>query len=156
MFTELNRTLKIEKLTTTAYRPQCNGHVERFNDTLVTALTMYVKKNQDRWDDYLSSILFAYRTSSNSTTEETPFMLLYGRECTLAPDVTLLQSSRVPKSEKEHRDLLVDNLATAHKIAAERNAEKKKAMKFKVERNIRVNSSQIEILDYYLTERGGA
>ena len=56
-------------------------------------------------------------------------MLLYGRECTLAPDVTLLPPSKVPKSEKEHRDLLVDNLATAHKIAAERNAEKKKAMK---------------------------
>ena len=77
----------------------------------------------------MSSILFAYRTSSNSTTEETPFMLLYGRECTLAPDVTLLPPPKVPRSEKEHRDLLIDNLATAHKIAAERNAEKKKAMK---------------------------
>ena len=43
--------------------------------------------------------------------------------------MTLLPPSRVPKSEKEHRDLLIDNLATAHKIAAERNAEKKKAMK---------------------------
>ena len=48
MFTELNHILKIRKLTTTAYRPQCNGHVEGFNDTLVTALTMYVKKTQDR------------------------------------------------------------------------------------------------------------
>ena len=56
-------------------------------------------------------------------------MLLYGRECTLTPDVSLIPPSRVPKSEKEHRDLLIDSVATAHKIAADRNAERKKAMK---------------------------
>ena len=40
LFTELNQILKIRKLTTIAYRPQYNGHVEDFNDTLVTALAM--------------------------------------------------------------------------------------------------------------------
>merc|ERR1711954_185164 len=32
---------------------------------------------------------------------------------------------------------------------------RKKAIKFKVERNMRVNSSQIKIFYYYLTQRGG-
>ena len=43
--------------------------------------------------------------------------------------MSLLPLSRVPKSEKEHRDLLIDSLATAHKIAADRNAERMKVMK---------------------------
>ena len=71
-------------------------------------------------------ILFAYRMSTASPTEETPFMLLYGQECTLALDMLLLPPSKVPKSEKAHRDLQVDNLAVAHKIASKRNMERRK------------------------------
>ena len=102
LFTELNKIMKIKKLTTTAYRPQCNGHIEQFNETLVTVLTMYFNKAQDRWDDYLTSILFAYRTSTTDPTGETPFMLFYGL-APQAPDVTLLPPSKVPRSEKAHR-----------------------------------------------------
>ena len=59
-----------------------------------------------------------------------------GRECINALKVFLLPPSKVPKSEKAHRDLLVDNLAMAHKIASERNTEKKKAMKERYEKNM--------------------
>ena len=136
LLTELNQILKIKKLTTMAYRQQCKGHAESFKDTLVTPLTMYVKTTQDRWDDYLSSILFAYRTSTASLTEETLFMLIYSQECTLTQHVSLLPLSKVPRSEKEHKDLLVDNLVRAHKIASERSTEnKKKAMKERYHRN---------------------
>ena len=62
-------------------------------------------------------------------------MLLYGQECTLAPDVSLLPLSKVPKSGKAHRELLIDNLAMTHKIALERNTERKKAMKERYDRN---------------------
>ena len=127
--------MKIKKVSTTAYRPQCNGHVEKFNGMLTTALTMYTKKHQDRWDDYLSSILFAYRTSAAAPTEETPFMLVYGRQCALAPDISLLPPMKAPRSEKAHRDLIVDNLAVAHKLAADRNLEKQLAMKKRYDKN---------------------
>ena len=128
-YKEICRIMKIKKVSTTAYRPQCNGHVERFNGTLTTALTMYTKKHQDRWDDYLTSILLAYRTSAAAPTEETPFMLVYGRQCTLAPDISLLPPMKVPRNEKAHRDLIVDNLAVAHKLISERNLKKQIAMK---------------------------
>ena len=42
---------------------------------------------------------------------------------------------KVTKSEKAHRDLIVDNLAVAHKLAAERNLEKQLAMKERYDRN---------------------
>ena len=43
-------------------------------------LSSYSNSNQTNWDLYLPLVLFAYRTSQQSSTEETPFSLLYGRE----------------------------------------------------------------------------
>ena len=65
---------------TTAYHPQTDGLVERFNGTLAEGLSMYVSTHQKDWDRHIPMILFAYRVSPNATTKESPFYLLYGRE----------------------------------------------------------------------------
>ena len=57
---ELCKFLKIEKLRTTAYHPQCNGEVERQNRTLKSILAKYVNSNHTDWDLYLNSTLFVY------------------------------------------------------------------------------------------------
>ena len=41
---------------------------------------MFVSDNQIGWDEFLPAILFAYRTSPQATTGDSPFYLLYGRE----------------------------------------------------------------------------
>jgi hypothetical protein len=43
-------------------------------------LTMYIAKEQNRWDEYLSQIMMAYRSSKQSSTGQTPNMLMLGRE----------------------------------------------------------------------------
>jgi hypothetical protein len=43
-------------------------------------LAAYSNSNQTNWDLYLPLVLFAYRTSTQATTGESPFALLYGRE----------------------------------------------------------------------------
>src|ERR1700745_133179 len=47
---EVYKIFNIHKLQTTAYHPQTNGKVERFNSTLVAMLAMYVSSNQKDWD----------------------------------------------------------------------------------------------------------
>jgi hypothetical protein len=37
--------------------------VERLNKTLIEALVKYVSANQKDWDEWLSLVLFGYRTS---------------------------------------------------------------------------------------------
>jgi hypothetical protein len=71
---------KINKIKTTPYHPQCDGLVERFNKTLCKMLSAYSNSNQTNWDLYLPLVLFAYRTAEQSSTQESPFNLLYGRE----------------------------------------------------------------------------
>ena len=71
--------LKIEKRTTSAYHPQCNGQTERFNRTMNNMLAQYVDKNQTDWDLWLPSVLFAYRTAVHSSTGHSPYEMVFGR-----------------------------------------------------------------------------
>jgi transposase InsO family protein len=40
----------IAKIFTTAYHPQTNGQVERFNRTIINSLRGYVERRQEDWD----------------------------------------------------------------------------------------------------------
>lgn len=70
---------KTEHRISSAYHPQTNGLVERFNQTLQRSLLKFVNTNQTDWDEKLDGILFAYRTSQQKSTNVTPFELMYCR-----------------------------------------------------------------------------
>ena len=50
-------------------------------------LSMYVSDDQRDWDAHLPFVMFAYRTSMNDTTGESPFYLFYGRHARLPAQV---------------------------------------------------------------------
>ena len=80
--TILRQTLNafgIVKSHTTAYHPQGDGMVERFNRSLLQLLRSYVEQEAD-WERYLPLVLFAYRTATHSSTGISPFMLMFGRQ----------------------------------------------------------------------------
>ena len=56
---------------------------ERFNQTLVTALSKLVNEEANDWDDHIDAVAFAYRTNVQASTKRTPFELLYGIHATL-------------------------------------------------------------------------
>ena len=80
--TLLAETLKafgVKKTHTTAYHPQGDGMVERFNHSLLQLLRTYVDKQED-WEKYLRLVLFAYRSAPHSSTGCSPFLLRFGRQ----------------------------------------------------------------------------
>ena len=81
--------LGIATTRTSAYHPQGNGQVERFNRTLQSILAKTVDANQDTWDSQLPKALFAYRTAVHDTTGFTPFHLTFARSPQLPVDVML-------------------------------------------------------------------
>ena len=87
LFSSLCKLLEIDKTRTTAYHPQSDGLVERFNRTLQTMLSMYCKKDQSDWDQHLPYVLMAYRASQQETTGATPNSLVFGREINLPVDI---------------------------------------------------------------------
>lgn len=66
----LCKCLEIERTQTTAYHPQGNGQVERFNRTLEAMLVKLVRENQRDWD--IPKVLLAYRTALHKSTGYSP------------------------------------------------------------------------------------
>src|ERR1044072_9166910 len=62
----------------TAYHPQANGLVERFNGTLEKTLAK-LSEESDQWDDLIHPALFAYRSSLIESIGVPPAFLEYGR-----------------------------------------------------------------------------
>jgi len=80
--TLLRQTLDIFGITksrTTAYHPQGDGMVERFNRSLLQLLRSYVEREYD-WEKHLPLALFAYRTTAHTSTGTSPFFMMFGRQ----------------------------------------------------------------------------
>ena len=52
--------------------------VERLNRALKTRLRKHASRFGNKWDDYLSSMLWAYRNVPHESTGEKPSFLLFG------------------------------------------------------------------------------
>ena len=115
------RILGIEKTRTSAYHPQGNGQVERFNRTLEAILAKTVKESQSDWDSCLQKALFAYRTSLYEATGLTPFHLVFGRTPKLPIDVML---GRVREIEYEEYPPFVQDIHSKLKCAFEQTRQK--------------------------------
>ena len=117
LVSEVCKLLNTKKVNTTAYHPQTNGLVERFNNTLAEAISSFVSSNQQDWDVYIPTIQFAYRTSPSVSTGDSPFYLLYGREPRLPPDVSSLPATQLSALVNEHCARIVRQIETSQSIA---------------------------------------
>ena len=89
LISEICLLMGIKEVNTTAYHPQTDGLVERFNRTLLDMLAKKVKPGGQDWDLRLPFILFAYRTTVQQSTLESPFFLLYRRDPQLPVEAAL-------------------------------------------------------------------
>jgi hypothetical protein len=56
----------------TAYRPQTNGQVERWNKTLLDSVRAFSQEHPEDWDLMLANASLAYNQTTNSTTGLAP------------------------------------------------------------------------------------
>ncbi len=109
--------LDIDKRSTTAYRPQCNGITERFNKTIATIMKMYVNADQKDWDLWLPYGLLAYRIAYHEVLKETPFFLLYGRHPRLPIDLALHTPTTLYRNLNEYTASIHERFDRAHALA---------------------------------------
>jgi transposase InsO family protein len=94
--------LGVKKVFTTAYHPQTNGQVERYNRTILSALRGYVARRQDDWDEYTSTLTYAYNCRVHSTLGMPPFELALTRPPTTTSLHDLPRDEELdPKTEKQ-------------------------------------------------------
>lgn len=83
---EICNFLQIERLHTTAYRPQTNGSLERTHRTLKDLISHYITPDQRDWDQWQPYAVSAYCSMTHSALGDSPFYLLYGRDIELPFD----------------------------------------------------------------------
>ncbi|EEC04942.1 polyprotein of retroviral origin, putative [Ixodes scapularis] len=96
----------------TAYHPECNGAVERLNETVIKTLGHFVAQDQRDWDQWLPFALFAYNTAVHEGTRESPFFLLYGRDA-VVPSLACMEPTTNYGTLDNHIAELVQRLSVA-------------------------------------------
>jgi len=117
---EVGKALGIEVTNTTAYNPKGNGQVERMHRDLNAMMRAAVEDGQqDSWEDALPAALFALRTATSSTTNLTPYYLLFGRDVSQPLDVIFGQPEKPDYSSapREYAAHLKQTISKAHAYA---------------------------------------
>lgn len=79
VFKSMCKLLDIKKAKTTPWHPQGNAFLEHSHKTLKTYLRSFVDKDSD-WDILLCYATFCYNTTVHTSTNFTPYELVFGRK----------------------------------------------------------------------------
>ena len=102
---ELLQKYGIEHHKSSPYRPQANGAVEAANKNVKRILLKMVKTYKDQ-SEYLSFVLWGYRTTTCTAIGQTPFSLVYCCEAVLPIEIGIkslrvVMEAKTPESEWE-------------------------------------------------------
>lgn len=89
----------VSKSRTTAYHPQGDGMVERFNRSLLQLFRTYTSRQAD-WEQHLPLVLYAYRSAVHSSIGVAPFQLMFGRS--QGQNILLVNTAYDPGTYQAH------------------------------------------------------
>ena len=99
LFSELMKSMDIDKLRLFAYKPSTNGIVERFYSTLNSVLRKVESESQREWDRNLLTVLAADEAPIHNATGYSPDHLFLVRGAFMPVDLVL----EVPEDNKAVR-----------------------------------------------------
>src|ERR1051325_7006097 len=139
-----NRFISIE-------HPQANGQAESANKVILNAIKKKLDSAKGLWAKCLHEVLWAYHTTINSTTQETPFRMVFGADAMIPVEVVLPSWRRENFEEEannqalnEEADLLDEMRDAAH--VRETTAKQRMTRRF----NLRVKQRGFKVGDLVL------
>ena len=136
--------LGLKKLNTTAYHPQCDGMVERFNKTLKEMLRKHAARFGPQWDQFLHGVLWAYRNVPHESTGEKPSFLLFGMDCKTPTEAALLPVNPVQAVDlSDYREEMILSLSSAHDLAVKSIQRAQKRYKANYDRRAAQNHYRV-------------
>jgi len=133
----LLKNLGIQFKFSTAHHHASNGQVERLNGVVMQVLRCITSDNPELWAYYLPMVEFSINNSFNSSTNKTPFEIIYGYNLSFDP----ISKITTPKNKADltsfdwnYHFTIIKNLLEKSKIENKLVADKNKneGPKFKV------------------------
>ena len=100
-FRDFCAELGIKNYYSSPSHPQSNGQAEVTIRTLKAALKTKLESLRGKWVEYLLEVLWTYKTTRKSATQETPFALAFGTEAVAPIDIGL-KSPKIELASVEH------------------------------------------------------
>nr|KYP68808.1 Pol polyprotein [Cajanus cajan] len=118
------RGIGIRMTFTSVEHPQSNGQAESANKVILSGLNKRVQDSGASWVEELPRVLWSYHTTVHSSTQDTPFNLVYGTDAMIPieitePSVRTTAFSEVESDQGRRVDLdLIAETRAAHGRAA--------------------------------------
>jgi transposase InsO family protein len=111
----ITKDIGINHIFSTAFHPQTNGTIERFNATIKSQLCKLQDLNRNEWDQYLLPTIYAYNISQHRTTKHSPYEIVYGRNPALPfdkpqPMVQFIRSNDYYNQFRRYRSLIIQQV----------------------------------------------
>ena len=126
---KLNELAGVSKSRTTPYHPQCNGMVERMNETLIGMLRTLPRTQKGNWPEAVNKMCHAYNSTKHSVTGYSPYFLLFGREPILPIDLLIGLDEDSPITQKTYQQFAnkwKSQMEDAYRIAREKTKQRRK------------------------------
>ena len=85
--TEFYEKLDIKHITSSVEHPQTNGQADVANKGILNELKKRLGPTKGKWTEELLEVLWVYRCTPQSTTQETPYSLTYVTEAMIPVEV---------------------------------------------------------------------
>ena len=157
LFHRLEKLRGVTRLRTTAYQPQGNRKVEKFNRRLLHMLRTLPESQKHRWKDSLNKVVSAYTSSRNDATGFSPFYLLFGRSPRFPVDLMFgLSCEDTRMNHKEYTEKWKVAMKDAYEMARQNIYKSSEDGKKQYDRKVRFSSLQPgdRVLVRNLSERG--
>ena len=152
-FQSVCQLLGLSNAYTSAYHPQTNGKVERYNRTILNMLRCYVEEHQADWDRYASALTYAYNDHVHRSTGTTPFGLVLSRP---PPPFSLYRSlHQRPDPDKATRHEFLVHLYTAIQRAYVRLKKSQQRYKRDFDARVRRTDVDLKASDYVFIDSSG-
>ncbi|CAF1537945.1 unnamed protein product, partial [Didymodactylos carnosus] len=133
IFEHVAKLLGCNRILATPYHPQTKWQVEIFNATMKSKLATLQYQHENDWNNWLSSVIYAYNNSQHSTTDFSPFQLMFGRKPIMPYEPGKHHFAlRKPNDYLEH---FHHQLKILHTAARQNTQQQQQTMKQRYDRN---------------------
>ncbi|XP_070009256.1 uncharacterized protein LOC142162268 [Nicotiana tabacum] len=112
--------LKVKRITSSSYHPTANGQEVSTNKVIIQDLKKKLEDAKGRCPEELLTVLWAYRTTTKSSTVKIPFPLVYGAKDLISVEIgePTMRYYRVNEQENDEAMLIKLDLLEEHQNLA--------------------------------------